>query len=245
MALNSEDGLKLHALYIPARLETLKCVILAHGYTGEGKEMLGFARLYAEKLNYNVLIPDARGHGKSDVDYIGFGWHERHDYVKWIHFLLVQFGRQASIVLHGISMGGATVLMTSGESLPKQVKAIISDCAYTSAADVLKHQLKELYQLPAFPFLPLASLYTKIRSGNSFYEASAIKQVKHSTVPILLIHGEEDTFVPFNMVYQLHQAGKNMNELLVIPGAEHGMSFSLSRDLYEEKMRSFLGKYVR
>ncbi|WP_197284372.1 alpha/beta hydrolase [Bacillus sp. JCM 19041] len=35
-------------------------------------------------------------------------------------------------------------------------------------------------------------------------------------MPILLIHGEQDTFVPFKMVYQLHQAGKDLNEMLII-----------------------------
>ncbi|MBM7841030.1 fermentation-respiration switch protein FrsA (DUF1100 family) [Alkalihalobacillus xiaoxiensis] len=245
VAITSNDGLQLKATYIPARMETLKCVILAHGYGGKGEEMYGFARLYAESLNYNVLIPDARGHGKSEGDYIGFGWHERKDYLKWIHYLLARHGRQALIALHGISMGGATVLMTSGEELPMQVKAIVADCAYTSTSEILTHQLKQMYQLPAFPFLPLASLYTRLRSGFSFYEASALKQVQQAHVPILFFHGDQDKVVPVEMVYRLSETAPEGSERVVVSGAEHGMAYRTDSVQYEDKLRGFLARNIR
>lgn len=245
VSITSTDGLQLKATYIPARMETLKCVILAHGYGGKGEEMYGFARLYAESLNYNVLIPDARGHGKSEGDYIGFGWHERKDYVKWIHYLLTQHGRQASIALHGISMGGATVLMTSGEELPKQVKSIVADCAYTSTSEILTHKLRQMYRLPAFPFLPLASVYTRLRSGYTFYEASALNQVQHSTVPILFFHGDQDEVVPVEMVYRLSEVAPKGSERVIVKGAAHGMAYRVDSVQYETQLRDFLAKNIR
>src|SRR5699024_6839140 len=105
--------------------------IIAHGYMGDAESMYQFADMY-HRLGYNVLVPDARGHGKSQGDYIGFGWPERKDYVKWIHEVLSQNGSKENIILHGVSMGAATVMMTSGEKLPTNVKAIIEDCGYSS-----------------------------------------------------------------------------------------------------------------
>jgi fermentation-respiration switch protein FrsA (DUF1100 family) len=75
------------------------------------------------------LIPDARGHGYSEGDYIGFAWHERLDYLKWIDYL-ININKNVRIALFGLSMGGATVMMVSGEELSKQMKSIVEDCGY-------------------------------------------------------------------------------------------------------------------
>lgn len=186
----SPDGLKLRAYWLPAPGGSARTAILAHGYSGEAKQMAGFARFYAEQLGWNVLLPDARGHGRSGGGYIGFGWPERKDYLGWIDWALARTGSDAEIVLHGISMGGATVCMTAGEALPPQVKAIVADCPYTSVKDELTFQLKRMYKLPPFPFLPLTSALTKLLAGYSFGEASALKQVRQAKVPMLFIHGE-------------------------------------------------------
>ncbi|CAH0344204.1 alpha/beta hydrolase [Bacillus sp. CECT 9360] len=143
VTITSGDDLKLKGYYLEAKQPTLKTVIIAHGYSGKAKDMGTYAKFYHEKLGFNVLLPDARGHGEREGDYIGFGWDERKDYLQWIDYVLKLNGEQSDIILHGVSMGGATVLMTSGEELPDQIKAIVSDCAYTSAEDVLSYQLPE------------------------------------------------------------------------------------------------------
>ena len=132
--------------YLPAEVSTDKTVIIAHGYSGHSEQMSGFAQMYHKDLGYNVLLPDARGHGRSEGDYIGFGWPERKDYLKWIDQVIEHTGESTQVVLHGVSMGGATVMMTSGEELPPQVKAIVEDCGYTSVTDELKYQLKRMYK---------------------------------------------------------------------------------------------------
>lgn len=110
---------------------------------------------------------------------------------------------QSKIVLHGVSMGGATVMMTSGEALPPNVKAIVEDCGYTTAKDQLAYQLKRMYRLPIFPLLHITSLLTKLRAGYFFGEASALDQLQKSKTPMLFIHGDADLFVPTEMVYEL------------------------------------------
>ena len=105
-------------------------------------------------LGYHLLMPDLRGHGKSEGNYIGMGWHDRLDILKWIEFILKE-DKEAEILLHGVSMGAATVMMVSGEDLPPNVKVIIEDCGYTSAKDQLSYKLKSMFKLPSFPFINL------------------------------------------------------------------------------------------
>ena len=202
VSITSEDGLMLTGYYLEAETPTNNTAILAHGYSSQGTYMGSYAKIYYD-MGYNVLLPDDRGHGKSEGSYIGFGWVDRKDYLGWIDFILNRVGEASQIVLHGVSMGGATVLMVSGEVLPEAVKAIVSDCSYTSVHDELKYQLKRLYKLPSFPILNSTSLLTKLRAGYSFKEASALEQVKKSNTPTLFIHGGADKFVPYSMVNEL------------------------------------------
>ena len=240
----SKDGLKLEGYYLEAVIPTNQTIIIAHGYASKAKYMAAYAKFFYETLNYNVLMPDARGHGASEGDYIGFGWPERKDYLQWIDYIIDRNGNDSSIALHGVSMGASTVLMTSGEKLPKQVKAIIADCGYTSAKDVLTYQLKRMYQLPSFPILQSTSLVTKIRAGYFFEEASAIEQVKKNKLPILFIHGDEDTFVPVEMVHELYEATIAEKDLYLVPEAEHGNAYDKNPALYEKKIAKFLTDYM-
>ncbi|MHB8062881.1 MAG: alpha/beta hydrolase [Ruminiclostridium sp.] len=241
----SEDGLKLKGYYLNAKIHTSKTVILAHGYSSQGTFMGSYAELYNEKFGYNVLLPDDRGHGNSEGNYTGFGWVDRKDYLKWIDFVINKLGQDSQIILHGVSMGGSTVLMTSGEKLPEKVKAIISDCAYTSVKDELEYQLKEMYNLPSFPILSTTSILTKLRAGYFFGEASALEQVKKSKTPTLFIHGAADKFVPFYMVNQLYEACNSEKDLLVVPNAGHGAAYNTDSEGYKNKVSEFLGKYVK
>lgn len=245
LSLTSFDDLLLQGYYLPADKPTGNTAIIAHGYASKAKYMAAYAKYYHDTLGYNVLMPDARGHGASEGNYIGFGWNERKDYLRWIDYLLKLQGPNTKIVLHGVSMGGATVLMTSGEEMPDQVKAVIADCGYTSAKDMLTYQLKRMYGLPSFPIIPATSLLTKILAGYSFGEASALEQVKKTELPILFIHGEEDTFVPVRMVHELYAAAHGDKELYLVPNAEHGNAYAKDPRTYEGKVSGFLGRYIQ
>lgn len=239
----STDGLKLSAIYLPAT-DSHKTAIVAHGYMGNAETMANYAKMFHD-LGYNVLVPDARGHGKSEGDYIGFGWHERKDYVKWIDQVLETNGQSEEIVLYGISMGAATVMMTSGESLPTNVKAIIEDCGYSSVNEELAYQLNELFSLPPFPLIQVTSLMTKIRAGYFFGEADAIKQLEKNQLPMLFIHGDADTFVPYEMLDKVYQATNGPKEKYIVSGAEHAKAYSIDPENYQKTVSSFLEKYVK
>lgn len=245
LEIESQDGLKLKAYYIKAKKDTAKTVIIAHGYSDKAKNMSEYAQFFCEKLGFNVLMPDARGHGDSEGDYIGFGWKERKDYIKWIEKIININGIESQILLFGVSMGGATVMMTSGEELPEQVKVIVEDCGYSSVYDELKHQLKSMFNLPSFPFLYTTDLVVRAKAGYSVFDASCINQVRKSKTPTLFIHGENDTFVPVEMVYKLYEECSADKELLIIDDALHGNSYQTNKKLYEEKIEQFIQMYIK
>lgn len=242
--IESFDNLNLNALYIPCTTPSNKTVILVHGYNSWNGAMGGFAQYYTETLGFNVLMPNLRGHGKSEGRYIGFGWHDRKDMLQWIDVIVEKLGNKTQIVLHGVSMGAATVLMTSGEDLPDNVKCIISDCAYSSVAGILGYQVKRMFKLPKFPLIYFTSLVCKLKAGFYVREASALKQLHNSKLPILFIHGSADKFVPTEMVYELYEAAACRKQLLVVEGAAHGTSFWKDPKAYKSAAEGFLQKYV-
>lgn len=243
-SITSEDELSLSARWLPSSTNTRRAALLAHGYSSRGSDMASFARLF-HSLGCHVLMPDARGHGESGGDYIGFGWHDRLDVVQWTQTVISRLGPDCELVLFGISMGGATVLMASGEPLPVQVRAIIEDCGYTSAHDQLAFQLKRMYRLPATPLIQTTSLVTRYLSGYGFEEASALEQVKKCPLPVLFIHGTEDMFVPTAMAHELYEACPSEKELYLVDGAGHGMAFGTEPETYISRVSAFIDKHLQ
>lgn len=220
-----------------------KYALVCHGYTGFAGQMAGFARKLYD-MGYSVLTPDALAHGESDGKFIGMGWLERPDVLAWID-TVIQKDPEAKIILHGVSMGGATVMMASGEDLPDNVKCIVEDCGYSSAWDEFSLQLKNVFHLPTFPVLNAASMFSKLRAGYSFEEASSVEQLKKATVPMLFIHGDADTFVPFEMLDVVYAAcASTEKEKLVVPGAAHGEAANTEPTLYWDTVTAFLDKYA-
>ena len=239
--LTSRDGLELHAYRadIPGGH---RYAILCHGYKNQAKNMAAQASHFYD-LGYSVLLPDARGHGLSQGDYIGMGWPERHDIVDWIA-TLVEADPQAEIVLYGVSMGGATVMMVSGEELPENVKCIVEDCGYSSVWDEFAGQLDDLYGLPPVPVLNALDVVCRIRAEYSIVEASAVDQVARSVTPTLFIHGDADAFVPFRMLDEVYNAAACEKERLVVEGAAHAKSDDVNPELYWTTVDGFLARHV-
>lgn len=240
LEVTSQDGLKLKASFLENKDANGKAVILAHGYRGSSEQMPGITKFYHDQ-GYHVLKPDARGHGKSEGDYVGYGWHDREDYKLWVQLLVDDLG-VSDMFLHGFSMGAATVLMTSGEELQPEVKGIIADSGYTSVLEELTHQLKYLYRLPAFPLMEVTSVVTSVRAGYTFSEASAINQVKENKLPLFIIHGDKDVLVPTEMAYRLFEAAGGDKELWIVPGVGHTEAYTEAEEEYQKRLLTFLEK---
>ena len=242
--IQSADGLKLHSFYLPSQNPSAPTIIISHGYQSRASEMVPYGRYFQENYGFNVLLIDARGHGQSEGDYIGMGWKDRLDYLQWIKLMIERNGKKSDILLYGASMGGATVMMVSGEKLPPQVKAIIEDCGYTSAYDIIQYQLEKRLNLTTLPPMTMESLSqtTKARAGYDLKEASSINQVKKATVPILYIHGEQDDFVPFYMVNEVYAAGKSPKKLATAKNAGH--MEALSDPEVQKAVDQWIRKYM-
>lgn len=232
----------IHAYVVKAEKETDKWVICIHGYTSSPKGMGSYALHYYEK-GYNVLLPAMRGHDISDQRSITMGWLDRLDVVDWINYLIAIYGNP-QIVLHGVSMGGATVMMTTGENLPNNVKCCVADCGYSSVWDEFKNEIKHGYHLPPHPLLEITDVATKLVSGFGFKEASSVKQLKKSKTPTLFIHGEKDEFVPYRMLDLNYNAAACEKEKLSVPDAEHAESHLVHPELYWTKTFEFVDKYI-
>ncbi len=239
----SGDGLQLHATYFPQGDEK-KAVVCFHGYTGQGMSDFIALSPYYLKRGYSMLLVDARAHGQSDGEYIGFGCLDRVDACAWFDWLISRCQEDVQIVLHGISMGGATVLMASGLKLPEQIKGIISDCAFTSPKEVFTHVLKSMYHLPAFPMMQITDRINRRKAGYGLDECNAAREVRKASLPILLIHGDADTFVPCRMCDEIEANCASEVTKLIVKGATHAESYYKDMEAYENAMDEFLGGVI-
>lgn len=237
----NDKGLRLHALY--ASCDSARgTAVLVHGFTDNARRMMMFGRVYRDSLHFNIIAPEHQRHGKSEGSSIQMGWLDRLDIERWIS-VADSLWPSSPIYLHGLSMGGATVMMCSGDSLLPSVRGIIEDCGYTSVWDEFAGEIKNQFHLPPHPLMDVASLLCQWRYGWNFREASSLEQVRRSTLPMLFIHGENDTFVPTAMVHPLYEAKtKGYKRLWLAPGSEHARSFHDHPQEYFKEMKNFINK---
>lgn len=241
------DGIKLHATLVQAKQPTNKVAVLIHGYKNSNVMMLSYGRIYHDQLGYNLLLPDLYGHGQSEGDHINMGWLDRLDVMRWLEVGNNAFkGDSAAtqVVLHGVSMGAATVMAMSGEQLPPTVKCIVEDCGYTCVFEQFKHNLKAEFGLPSFPLLNVASIITKMKFGWSFSEASMVEQVRKCRLPMLFIHGDTDDFVPTAMVNALYAAKPEPKALYMGKGSGHALTLTDHPDEYASQLTTFCNHYI-
>ena len=215
----ANDNITLRGTEYLNQEETNKWTIILHGYRSNPSSVLTIGEHFSEK-GYNVLIPSMRACADSEGEYVGMGWLDKEDLKCWIN-LIIEENKNAEIILHGSSMGAATVLMASGDELPANVKNIIADSGYTSVWDIFASEAKARFNLPEFPVLNMFQIVANRKAKYDIKEASSLKQVKKSKTPILFIHGDKDDFVPEYMCEKLYDATNCKKEKLIIHGAGH------------------------
>ena len=238
-----EGGYKLHGVYAPASKPATAqgTAVVVHGYTDNHICFLNLVRMYRDDLNYNVMVPDLHYHGLSEGRAVQMGWFDRLDVKKFAE-MAHDIWHDDFMVVHGVSMGGATTMMLSGDDdLPSYIRAFVDDCGYSSVWDQFAHNLKDTFHLPPFPVLNSASIVCKHRYGWGFKEASSVNQLAKCEKPMLFIHGDKDDFVPTDHVYKNYEAKTNgYKEMWVAHGAVHANSFAKYPDVYKERVEEFL-----
>ena len=242
VTITSRDGLKLHAYLFPADEESNKFVIGVHGYRSYSRpECAPYVEFY-HSLGYNMLMVDDRAHAPSEGEHIGFGVLDRLDVVDWANYLVSTYGEDTEILMHGVSMGGATVVSASGEpELPAQVKGIVADCAFSHPYEVLEHQLGQMH-LPAGMMLPRIEKLCEKKIGIDLHSITAIGQVQKAQVPMLFVQGGKDEMVPPYMAEDLYNAcSSEHKKLLQVPEAGHGESIAFAPEEYHQAIIDLFG----
>lgn len=240
--IESYDGLKLRGVWVPAE-NPKGTILLAHGY--RSSKLVDFSLAFGmyHALGMNILLPDQRSHGKSEGKYITFGVKESRDMQSWIAFHNQTFGK-FPLILSGLSMGASTMLYLADVDLPDNVKGIIADCGFTSPREIIKTIFHRVIHLPAAPTLWVADLFTRLFAGFSLTEKDTRNTLQNSKLPVLLVHGVDDGFVPCEMTRQAYAVCKEPKELLLVEGADHGVSFLTDKERYVGTVTAFLQKYV-
>lgn len=238
VSVRSFDGLTLWGKYYEyapgAPIE-----ILFHGYRGSAERDMCGAVQRCHSLGHSALIVDQRASGKSGGNVITFGVNESRDCLTWIEYVTARFGPKTRIILAGISMGAATVVMAAGRELPENVIAILADCGYTSPRDIIKKVIATDMKLPPDLAYPFVKLGARLFGRFDLDELSSIETVRNTPVPILLIHGESDDFVPCDMSKRCHEANPASTRLFTVPGAGHGLAYLVDKAGYLETARNF------
>ena len=211
-----------------------------HGYKGNYlRDFCGGNKL-ARDMGHNTLVIQQRGHTKSFGRTISFGIKERHDCLSWIKYANERFGDKTPIILSGISMGGATVIMASEMDLPNNIACIIADCPYSSPKEIIMREAKRM-KYPAKLIMPFIRLGGALFGGFDLFESDALRAVKNAKCPILLIHGEDDRFVPCDMSREIYEnSDKSKTRLVTFPNAAHGMSYMVDTERYTKEVESFV-----
>ncbi len=243
VSMTSRDGLKLHALWVPAE-KPRGTILLAHGY--HSCILTDFSFIYDRyhKAGLNILVPDQRAHRGSQGRFITFGVKECRDFVDWGKFHNENFGTWP-IIYSGLSMGAATVMYVAGEQdKPENTVGYIADCGFTSPKEIIGTVFTQVTHLPAWPFLWAADLFARVFAGFRLDEKSTVRSLADNMLPIILVHGLEDDFVPCDMTRRSYEACGGEKELLLVEGAGHGLSFAKAEQEYEALVMAFFDKVL-
>ena len=236
--ITAADGVKLVGHWFP-HPHPQRIVIGMHGWRSSWCRDFGMIADFWTANGCSVLLAEQRGQGNSGGEYMGFGQTECHDCLEWIQWASRQYDEELPVYLGGVSMGATTVLMAAGLDLPECVHGIVADCGFTTPYAIWKHVAHKNLHLSFGLRGPVADrLYrSRLQIGSEDY--STVEALRRTKVPVLLVHGEDDHFVPVEMTYENYEACASPKRMLIIPGADHGMSYYLAKDAYEEAVRNF------
>jgi len=236
--ITARDGTVLYGRYYHIK-DGAPIELLFHGYRSHPYRDCSGGHALARKMGFNTLVVDQRAHGSSGGHTITFGVRERLDCMDWIHALNLRFGAATPVILSGLSMGAATVLMASGLDLPDNVTCIMADSPYSSPGGIIRKVCRD-DRLPVWLCMPFVHLAALLYGCFRLNASTAKAAVRNASVPILLIHGEDDRFVPWEMSLEIAANAASRTEVVTFPGAGHGLSYLTDPIRYEKTVCSFL-----
>ena len=237
------DGIKLIGHI--CRAENQKRVLIAmHGWRSTWYNDFAAISDFWHNNGCTVLYVEQRAQGESDGEYMGFGLIERFDCLEWIKYLNANGFSDVPMYLVGISMGASSVLMTSGfDDLPENICGIISDCAFVSPYAIWKNIVEKNMKLFYRPLEREVDILCRRRLALTADGYSTTEALQKNTIPVMFIHGDSDGFVPVEMTYENYNACTAPKRMLIVKGADHGMSYLKAKDVYEQNVLDFWAKH--
>jgi pimeloyl-ACP methyl ester carboxylesterase len=242
VSFTTSDGLKIHGWFIaPSSPGNGATVILVHGLGNTRMDMLAQAAMLA-KHGYATLLFDFRNHGASDGTITTLGFFEIEDIRAALDYLSTRQDIDTQrIGLVGHSMGASTAVRATAR-LP-QIRAVISESAYTSIEDNIAEGVQGLTGLPAFPFAPLIIFFGERETGVDIHRVRPIDDIASiSPRPVLLIHGEIDSLISMRNAIQLFDAAREPKQLYSIPTAGHGDLMNANPQEFERRVIDFFAR---
>ncbi len=235
--ISSERGETLQGFYFPCGTKfSGKIAFIVHGYHSEHAETAGMLLDYYHSRGFDVFAPDNTASGMSGGSVFGYDVLESADCMKWLDFLKTEFGDSIQVVMHGFSLGGATVLKMS-DRVPDIVKFTVSDSGFIDARMLLKRRLGPLYKL----------MYelNKLVGGYDLADSDVRENVSGSEQPFIIVHGKDDPTVPFSMAGSIYELCRGDKDCLFVEGARHIETMFRAPEEYAAKLDGFIKKYVK
>ncbi len=239
LEIESYDGYRLKAFYVPAPQKSDKYVIISHGYTYNRYGSLRYLHMF-RTFGYNCLIYDDRGHGANPRTKCTMGVRESRDLLVLIQWMHARFGDDIILGLHGESMGAALQIMALKEK--PAVRFVVNDCGYADLMGVLTNNVSTLHMPKCFCYL--ASAACRLVFGYSFTKVRPIDSLSGNTIPICFMHGAADDFIPCDHSERMYRATTAYSELHLFPGAGHGHSIDSDEEGYRRIVGDFLDKVL-
>ena len=240
LSIKSFDGLTLYGYLLKGNPQEV--VICVHGYKSDMKiDFCDKIKIYLERGSTVLLLND-RAHGKSEGIYLGFSEHDKRDVERWVQLINNMYD-DPKIYLHGVSMGGATVIHCANMNL-RNIAGIIDDCGFDSIVGICKFLIKDVYHLPFFPFGYFAWMWSMIITGVSFNTSMGEDCVRGSNAPILFIHGKDDCYVPYFMSRDMYNACASSKELILVENCGHAAAYMVASKQYSDAVNRLMdGKF--
>lgn len=219
-----------------------RVIIALHGWRGSWSRDFGIVSDFWYSSSSAVIYAEQRGQRGSGGDFITFGLLERLDVIEWVRWTAKRFC-DLPIYLCGVSMGASSVLMSADLGLPGSVHGIIADSGFTSPDEIWKYVLTKNLRLPYSLYKRAANRLCRKKTGFAANACSTLNSLENSNVPVLFIHGTDDSFVPVEMTYRNYEACRGPKRLFLVPGANHCMSYYVDKSGYETEMAKFWEDY--
>ena len=240
--ITAHDGETLVGHFFPCP-NAKRLIVAFHGWRSAWYRDFVLCDGFWKASECSILYAEQRGQNSSGGSHMGFGLIERFDCADWVQWGIRQCGPKLPIYLAGISMGATTVLMATGTPLPDAVHGIIADCGFTSPHAIWKHIARKNLHLIYGLRGVLANAICRRRLSVGANAYSTTEALRQNAIPVLFIHGSDDHFVPVEMTYENYRACAAPKELLIVPGADHGISYFVEPERYRAAVLDFWKKY--